>query len=71
MKANLQAHSTWMYRNLVDINIIAITRNWIGFIKLYLQKPLRDGLALHRGERTFIMTLVGGKRAIGKAEKGI
>ena len=34
------------YTNPLDIGINTVTRNWAGFIKLHLQNPMRDGLAL-------------------------
>ena len=58
------------YSNPIDIGINTVTRNWAGFIKLHLQHPKRDGLALLRGERAFIMTMGDGERVIGKVEKG-
>ena len=58
------------YSNPVDIGINTITRNWVGFIKIHLQYPQRDGLALLRGERAFVMTMGDGERIIGKVEKG-
>ena len=56
------------YSNPMDIGIN--TRNWAGFIKIHLQHPKRDGLALLRGERAFVMTMGDGERIIGKVEKG-
>ena len=58
------------YSNPVDIGINTITRNWAGFIKIHLQNPQTDGLALLRGERAFVMTMGDGERIIGKVEKG-
>ena len=58
------------YSNPIDIGINTVTRNWAGFIKIHLQNPKRDGLALLRGERAFVMTLGDGERVIGKVEKG-
>jgi hypothetical protein len=58
------------YSNPIDIGINTITRNWAGFIKIHLQNPKRDGLALLRGERAFVMTMGDGERLIGKVEKG-
>ena len=34
------------YSNPLDIGLNAITKNWAGFIKIYLQHPQRDGIAL-------------------------
>lgn len=45
------------YSNPIDIGINSITRNWAEFIKIYLQYPKRDGLALLRGEMAFVMTM--------------
>ena len=58
------------YSNPIDIGINTITRNWAGFIKIHLQNPKYDGLALLRGERAFVMTMGDGERIIGKVEKG-
>jgi hypothetical protein len=58
------------YSNPIDIGINTVTRNWSGFIKIHLQFPMRDGLALLRGERAFVMTMGDGERVIGKVEKG-
>ena len=58
------------YTNPIDIGINMVTRNWSGFIKLHLQNPLRDGLALLRGERAFVITMGDGENIIGKVEKG-
>ena len=57
------------YSNPIDIGINTVTRNWAGFIKLHLQFPKRDGLALLRGERAFVMTMGDGEKVIGKVEK--
>ena len=58
------------YSNPIDIGINTVTRNWAGFIKIHLQDPKKDGLALLRGERAFVMTMGDGERVIGKVEKG-
>ena len=58
------------YSNPIDICINTITRNWAGFIKIHLLHPERDGLALLRGERAFVMTMGDGEKIIGKVEKG-
>ena len=58
------------YSNPIDIGINTVTRNWAGFIKIHLQFPKRDGLALLRGERAFVMTMGDGEKIIGKVEKG-
>ena len=57
------------YTNPIDIGINTVTRNWAGFIKLHLHNPMRDGLALLRGERAFVMTMGDGETIIGKVEK--
>ena len=58
------------YSNPIDIGINTVTRNWAGFIKLHLQHPKLDGLALLCGERACVMTMGDGERVIGKVEKG-
>ena len=58
------------YTNPIDIGINTVTRNWSGFVKIHLQFPMRDGLALLRGERAFVMTMGDGEKVIGKVEKG-
>jgi hypothetical protein len=57
------------YSNPIDIDINTITRNWAGFIKIHLQYPKRDGLALLRGDRAFVMAMGDGVKVIGKVEK--
>ena len=59
-----------IYSNPIDIGINTVTRNWAGFIKIHLQNPKRDGLALLRGERAFVMSMGDGEQVIGKVEKG-
>ena len=56
------------YTNPIDIGINTVMRNWAGFIKIHLQNPKQDGLALLR-EEAFIMTMGDGERVIGKVEK--
>lgn len=58
------------YSNPIDIGINTVTRNWSGFIKLHLQHPKQDGLALLRGERPFVMVMGDGEKVIAKVEKG-
>ena len=58
------------YSNPIDIGINTITRNWAGFVKIHLQYPKRDGLALLRGERAFVMTMGDVEMIISKVEKG-
>ena len=58
------------YSSPIDIGINTVTRNWAGFIKLHLQHPENDGLALLRGERAFVLTMGDGEQVIGKVEKG-
>lgn len=43
------------YSNPIDVGLNAVTKNWAGFIKVHLQHPQRDGLALLRGNRAFVM----------------
>jgi hypothetical protein len=57
------------YANPLDIGLNAITKHWAGFIKLHLQQSQRDGLALLKGTRAFVMTMDDGERVIGKVEK--
>ena len=58
------------YSNPIDIGLNAITKNWAGFIKIHLQHPQRDGLALLQGSRAFAMEMEDGEMVIGKVEKG-
>ena len=58
------------YSNPIDIGINTVTRNWASFIKFHLQDPKRDGLALLRGDRAFVMTMGDDEKIIGKVEKG-
>ena len=57
------------YSNPIDIGINTVTRNWSGFVKIYLQHQEKDELAILRGERAFVMTMGDGERVIGKVEK--
>jgi hypothetical protein len=57
------------YSNPIDIGINAVTKNWAGFIKIHLQHPQRDGIALLQDNWAFVMELEGGERVIGKVEK--
>ena len=66
----MHIHLGSSYSNPVDIGMNTITRNWAGFIKIHLQNPQVDGLALLRGERAFVMSMGDGKRIIGKIENG-
>ena len=58
------------YANPIDIGINAVIKNWAGFLKVHLQNPLKDGIALLRGDRAFVMELEDGVKTIGKIEKG-
>lgn len=42
---------------------------WLGFFKLDLLNPAKDGIALHRGHRMFTLQFQNGEYVIGKAEK--
>ena len=59
-----------VYSNPIDIRLNAVTKTWAGFIKVHLQNPTLDGMALFNGNRAFVMTMVDGERVIGKIEKG-
>ena len=70
-EASPHEHAAWhRYTNPIDISINPVSRKWAGFIKLHLQNPMRDGLALLTGERAFVMTMGDGENIIGKVEKG-
>ena len=58
------------YANPLDIGLNIITKNWAGFIKLHLKYPLKDGIALLKGERAFVMEMENGEKVIAKVEKG-
>ena len=58
------------YSNPIDIGLNAVTKNWAGFIKIHLQHPQRDGIALLQGHRAFVLEMEDGERTIGKVEKG-
>ena len=58
------------YSNPIDIGLNAVTKHWAGFIKIHLQHPQRDGIALLQGHRAFVMEMEDGERVIGKVEKG-
>lgn len=57
------------YANPIDIGINAVTKNWAGFLKVHLLHPLRDGMALLKGQRAFVMAMEDGEKIIGKVEK--
>ena len=57
------------YANPIDVGINAVTKNWVEFIKVHLLHPLKDGMALLKGHRAFVMTLEDGEKVIGKVEK--
>ena len=59
------------YANPIDIGINAVTKNWAGFLNVHLQNPLKDGMALLRGDRAFVLELEDGVKTIGKVEKGL
>ena len=65
---NISLGST--YSNPIDIGINAVTKNWAGFIKVHLQNPTQDGMALFRGHRAFVLEMEDGVKTIGKVEKG-
>ena len=46
------------------------TRNWLGFIKVDLLNPHKDGIALLKGDRLFALQLQNSKYVIAKIEKG-
>ena len=56
------------YSSPINIGLNQVTKNWTCFLKLHLNYPLKDGLALLRGECAFVMELEG-ERVIGKAWK--
>lgn len=55
---------------LIDVGLNMVTKNWAKFIKIRLQSSHKDGMALLKGERAFIMEMEDGKKVIGKLEKG-
>ena len=57
------------YSNPIDVGVNAVTKKWAGFIKLHLQFPQRDGHALLKGNRAFVMELEDGDLIIDKIEK--
>ena len=57
------------YSNPIDVGLNAVTKQWAGFIKVHLQKPHLNGLALLMGHRAFVMVMEDGEKIIGKVEK--
>ena len=57
------------YSSPIDIGINTVTRNWAGYIKLHLQHPAKDGLALLLEERAFVLTMGDSEKTIGNVEK--
>lgn len=49
------------YFDLIDIGINAVLWKWTGFVKLHLQNLQRNDIGLLKGERAFVMPLLGGK----------
>jgi hypothetical protein len=47
------------------------TKNWLGFIKVDLQNPQKDAIALLKGDRIFTLQLKSSDYVIGKVEKGL
>ena len=58
------------YSSPLDIGLNAVTKNWMGYIKVHLQHLQRDGLALLQDSWAFIMEMENGELIIGKIEKG-
>lgn len=44
-------------------------KTWVGFIKIHLHLPHKDGIALFKGECAFVMEMENGAKVIGKVEK--
>lgn len=59
------------YANPIDVGTNAITKNWAGFIKVHLQNPQKDGMALLQGHRAFVIQMEDGVKVIGKNREGI
>jgi hypothetical protein len=49
-----------------DIRLNQVTKNWASVLKIHLKYPLKDGLALLRGDRAFMMELEEGECVINK-----
>ena len=67
---HLGIHLGSTYSNPIDVGLNAVTKQWAGFIKVHLQKPHLDGLALLKDHRAFVMAMENGEKVIGKVEKG-
>ena len=48
------------YANPIDVGLNAITKHWAGVIKLYLQRPQKNEIALLQDNRAFIMAMDNG-----------
>ena len=57
------------YTNPIDIGLNAVTKTWVGFIKVHLLNPKQDGMTLLNGHRAFVMKMADGENVIGKIEK--
>lgn len=57
------------YSNPIDIGINTVSWNWVVFIKMYLQHPKQNELALLQGERAFVMTMRDGENIVGNIKK--
>lgn len=46
------------------------TSKWLGFLKVDLRNPQKDGIAMLKGERIFTLQLQNNEFVVGKIEKG-
>lgn len=58
------------YANPLDIGFNIITKNWAGFLKLHLKNPHKDGIALLKGDRAFVMEMEDNEKVISEVKKG-
>ena len=48
------------YANPIDVGLNAITKHWADFIKLHLQRPQKNEIALLQDNCAFVMTMENG-----------
>lgn len=58
------------YREPISAIVNRKTRGWLGFLRVDLQNPEVDAIALLQGHRIFAMQLQSSEMVVGKVEKG-
>jgi hypothetical protein len=58
------------FREPISVLINRHTKTWLGLLKVDLQNPEKDGLALFKGNHIFTLQLQNSEYVVGKVEKG-